>query len=126
MGSRHRLARDPDQLGRRIGDWLGTKLGKGSNPTVFEVSKPEGNGMSSETLLFSARWRDGADFYRFCADASTERKNHAGLVLARFGHRSLFSLGILNADPHPGMQWGLHAVLARLDERAAKAAAAAR
>ncbi|MFZ1439566.1 MAG: hypothetical protein WAX12_11005, partial [Candidatus Microthrix subdominans] len=48
--------RDPDQLGRRIGDWLGTKLGKGSNPTVFEVSKPEGNGMSSETLLFSARW----------------------------------------------------------------------
>ena len=53
--------RDPDQLGRRIGDWLGTKLGKGSNPTVFEVSKPEGNGMSSETLLFSARWRDGAD-----------------------------------------------------------------
>ncbi len=53
--------RDPDELGRRIGTWLAGKLPEGANPQVFDVSKPEGNGMSSETLLFSARWSDGAE-----------------------------------------------------------------
>jgi aminoglycoside phosphotransferase (APT) family kinase protein len=51
--------RDSDELGRRIGTWMATKLPSGTEPTVFEVVKPEGNGLSSETLLFSARWIEG-------------------------------------------------------------------
>lgn len=53
--------RDSAELGRRIETWLGTKLPAGANPEVCDVLKPQGNGMSSETLLFTAKWtEDGA------------------------------------------------------------------
>ncbi|MCU1498950.1 MAG: Acyl-CoA dehydrogenase family er 11 [Acidimicrobiales bacterium] len=48
--------RDSAELGRRIESWLGSKLPADADPTVSEVLKPEGNGMSSETLLFTAGW----------------------------------------------------------------------
>ncbi len=51
--------RDSAELGRRVGTWLATKLPPGAEPTVTDVVKPEGNGMSSETLLFTARWTEG-------------------------------------------------------------------
>ncbi|CAN5527080.1 phosphotransferase family protein [soil metagenome] len=50
--------RDSAELGRRIGTWLASKLPAGAEPEVCEVLKPEGNGMSSETLLFTARWTE--------------------------------------------------------------------
>lgn len=50
--------RDPQELGRRIERWLASVLPAGAEPSVSEVVTPEGNGMSSETVLFSARWSD--------------------------------------------------------------------
>lgn len=50
--------RDSAELGRRIEAWLAAKLPDGAEPTVCDVVKPEGNGMSSETLLFTARWTE--------------------------------------------------------------------
>ena len=52
--------RDQGDLGRRMQRWLAAKLPEGADPEVSEVLKPEGNGMSSETLLFTAHW-NGAD-----------------------------------------------------------------
>ncbi|MEO6987267.1 MAG: phosphotransferase family protein [Aquihabitans sp.] len=51
-------SRDPGVLGSRLRDWLATRLPAGSNPVVDEVVKPDGNGMSSETILFNAKWQD--------------------------------------------------------------------
>ncbi|MFD9905700.1 phosphotransferase family protein [Streptomyces sp. NPDC059063] len=41
--------RDPEELTRRLTAWLGTRL---PGATAADVSVPEANGMSSETLLF--------------------------------------------------------------------------
>jgi len=46
--------RDHDELHRRLVAWLGAKV---TDPTVSQLVVPEGNGMSSETLLFDATWR---------------------------------------------------------------------
>ena len=48
--------RDQAELGARICSWLSTKLDGGTDLTVTDIVKPQGNGMSSDTLLFTARW----------------------------------------------------------------------
>ena len=60
--------RDQAELGRRIETWLAGVLPEGASPTVAEIVKPDGNGMSSETLLFSASWtgEDGEPVARRC------------------------------------------------------------
>jgi len=50
--------RDRADQGRRIETWLGARLPDGAEPVVYDVVKPEGNGMSSETVLFTACWTD--------------------------------------------------------------------
>jgi aminoglycoside phosphotransferase (APT) family kinase protein len=51
--------RDRDVLTTRLGEWLCATLPAGSDPELVDASSPEGNGMSSETVLFTARWEDG-------------------------------------------------------------------
>ncbi len=48
--------RDPAELAERLRVWLGDRLDPGKPPVISEVSSPESNGMSSETLLFTAVW----------------------------------------------------------------------
>lgn len=50
--------RDPEQTAARLRDWLADRLGQGSDPKITEVSIPESNGMSSETLLFTGSWTE--------------------------------------------------------------------
>ena len=50
--------RDQADLGRRMQRWLDTRLPSGAEPEVADLVKPDGNGMSSETLLFTARWSE--------------------------------------------------------------------
>jgi aminoglycoside phosphotransferase (APT) family kinase protein len=53
--------RDPQETAERLQGWLAVNLGPERDPRITEVSSPEGNGMSSETLLFTADWgEDGA------------------------------------------------------------------
>jgi len=49
--------RDRDALHDRLVTWLAARV---AEPEVSELVVPETNGMSSETLLFEASWRDGA------------------------------------------------------------------
>ncbi len=59
--------RDPEELGRRIERWMGGVLPPGAEPAVSNVVTPEGNGMSSETILFDAAWTiDGERAERRC------------------------------------------------------------
>ncbi len=53
--------RDQAELGARICTWLADQLPEGANPEVIDIVKPEGNGMSSDTLLFTARWTEQAE-----------------------------------------------------------------
>jgi aminoglycoside phosphotransferase (APT) family kinase protein len=43
--------RDPEQLGERFEAWFAHVLPEGAAPAVVQVTTPEGNGYSSETLL---------------------------------------------------------------------------
>ena len=49
--------RDRDALHEGLLAWLGTKV---AEPAISELVVPESNGMSSETLLFEATWREPA------------------------------------------------------------------
>lgn len=56
---------------------------------------------SAERVITST-WCEGRDFYSFVESSTGDQRNAAGLLLARFAFTSLFRLGTLNADPHPG------------------------
>ena len=49
-------SRDPQQLHQRLGAWLADQVAGGE---VIGVTAPEANGMSSQTVLFDARFDDG-------------------------------------------------------------------
>ena len=57
---RRTSTRDTDDLQRRLEAWLATRLPDGAAPSVPSLAVPETNGMSSETLLFDAEWRNGS------------------------------------------------------------------
>jgi aminoglycoside phosphotransferase (APT) family kinase protein len=57
--------RDRDELHGRLVTWL---AGKVDSPRISELIVPESNGMSSETLLFDASWKeDGTQRTQACA-----------------------------------------------------------
>ena len=50
--------RDAHETGDRLQAWLAGTLGPGRAPRIAAVSSPESNGMSSETVLFTATWTE--------------------------------------------------------------------
>jgi aminoglycoside phosphotransferase (APT) family kinase protein len=50
--------RDADELRRSLESWLAGQLHEGAAPTVPEIGSNSANGMSSETVLFTATWTD--------------------------------------------------------------------
>ncbi len=50
--------RDPAEIAARLRQWLAETLPPHSDPEITDVKSPESNGMSSETLLFNARWNE--------------------------------------------------------------------
>src|SRR5256885_1322856 len=57
----HRSSRDPQQLRPKLETWLGGLLPAGAEPRIPELEATSANGMSSETILFTAQWEeDGA------------------------------------------------------------------
>ncbi len=51
-----RSSRDHEEIRRRLEAWLATRLPAGAAPTIPTLEGTSANGMSSETLLFDARW----------------------------------------------------------------------
>ena len=54
-----RSSRDLEVLRDRLSSWLGHQLAIGTRPRISDLSSPSANGMSSETLLFDAKWSEG-------------------------------------------------------------------
>jgi aminoglycoside phosphotransferase (APT) family kinase protein len=50
--------RDADELRRSLESWLRGQLHEGASPTVPAIGSNSANGMSSETVLFTATWTD--------------------------------------------------------------------
>jgi aminoglycoside phosphotransferase (APT) family kinase protein len=65
-----RSSRDRDQLAERLRTWLAGRLAPGAEPELSQLSSPSSTGMSSETLLFDASWKEGGG-------------RHAGAFVAR-------------------------------------------
>jgi aminoglycoside phosphotransferase (APT) family kinase protein len=57
---------DPQRMRGQFESWLRSTLSKGNDAEVVELTSPESNGMSSDTLLVTARWHD--------RDATVERR----------------------------------------------------
>jgi aminoglycoside phosphotransferase (APT) family kinase protein len=57
-----RSSRDPEETRKRLETWLAGTLGPDASAVVSELSGTDANGMSSDTMLFRARWTadDGA------------------------------------------------------------------
>src|SRR5438552_3383721 len=53
-----RSSREPEQVRQRLESWLARRLPAASAPTVAEVHPTEATGVSTETLLFEARWTE--------------------------------------------------------------------
>jgi aminoglycoside phosphotransferase (APT) family kinase protein len=56
-----RSSRDPAELQRALESWLAGRLPQGAGVAVSEVTSPSATGMSSETLLFDASWKEGGE-----------------------------------------------------------------
>lgn len=59
------------------------------------------HGLSTKRVI-TYEYIGGLDYARFVETASQEEKNRAGETMARFMFRSLYTHGVLYADPHPG------------------------
>ena len=53
--------RDRDALRTRLAEWLAAQLPPDAKPDVSPLAIPEGNGLSSETLLFDATWTEDGE-----------------------------------------------------------------
>ncbi len=67
-----------------------------------QVSIPAVVPERTAATVLTTDWAEGRDFYTFAREAPQEERDAAGRVLLRFAHRSFFTLGTVNADPHPG------------------------
>jgi aminoglycoside phosphotransferase (APT) family kinase protein len=57
--SMQRTSRDHEDLKLALQKWLATKLPEGADPQIAKLSTSSATGMSSETVLFPAIWKDG-------------------------------------------------------------------
>lgn len=58
----------------------------------------------STDVVLTTRWHDGLTLEQRLIQGGPEARQHAARTLARMAWTSLFALGVINADPHPGNQ----------------------
>ncbi|MCU1351157.1 MAG: aminoglycoside phosphotransferase-like protein [Acidimicrobiales bacterium] len=104
--------RDRGEVRTRLAEWLAGQLGPGSAPEVSELTAPEANGMSSETLLFDISWDDaGTRRTRSCV-ARLEPQSTAVPVFATYDLDTQFEVmrlvGQSSSVPVPETLWFEH------------------
>ncbi|HEY2814821.1 MAG TPA: phosphotransferase family protein [Acidimicrobiales bacterium] len=55
-----RSSREPDVLRRQLATWLAARLPSGASPRITDLSATSATGLSSDTILLTAEWDDGA------------------------------------------------------------------
>lgn len=101
--------RDYADLRRRLTSWLASRLPAGAEPQVGELVAPEGTGMSSETLLFDARWVEEGESYsgRFVARMAPDMSDHPVFPSydLELQHRCLRFVAAHSDVPVPDAPW---------------------
>ncbi|MDQ2677690.1 MAG: phosphotransferase family protein [Actinomycetota bacterium] len=101
--------RDPERTRIDIEAWLTTKLGASAEPVVSDVTVPESNGMSSETVLVDASWvTDGERVehplvFRIAPDAAAVPVFQTYDFDSQF--RVMAKVGELSDVPVPDVYW---------------------
>ena len=67
-----------------------------------EVFIPRVHHSLTTRRVLTLEFVDGLGYADFCASASQEAKDRAGITIWRFTFRSMLRYGMLYADPHPG------------------------
>lgn len=104
-----RSSRDPEQLRARLEAWLASRLPAGAAPRIPSAKSPSASGMSSETLLFDANWREagaersGAFVARLAPDPADEPIFPVYDLAQQF--RLLGLLREKSRLPLPAMRW---------------------
>ena len=84
--------RDVEATRPRLEAWLASKLPRDAAPHLSELRRPEGSGMSSETLLFDADWTDAGVARRASLVARLAPAPHAVPVFPRYDMAAQFRL----------------------------------
>ncbi len=102
--------RDGERLRESLTAWLTDRLPEGADPGVPEIGSTSANGMSSETVLFEARWTDtGGRMHRdeLVARIAPDEANEPVFPDYELGHQ--FELMTMVADltdvPVPRTRW---------------------
>ena len=104
-----RTTRRLDETADRLRHWLARTLGPTCSPVVTDLSSPASNGMSSETVLFTARWdEDGIPVERRLV-ARIEPPSTAYPVFTSYDlemqYRILTVVGEQTSVPVPEILW---------------------
>jgi predicted unusual protein kinase regulating ubiquinone biosynthesis (AarF/ABC1/UbiB family) len=98
-----------DELGERFRsecDYVAEAAAQDAFRRAFQtdahVSIPAVVPERTAATVLTTDWAEGRDLYTFAREAPREERDAAGRILLRFAHRSFFTLGTVNADPHPG------------------------
>jgi predicted unusual protein kinase regulating ubiquinone biosynthesis (AarF/ABC1/UbiB family) len=96
-----------DELRRRVAEELDYQLEAASQEkfaTAYE-NDPEyaiPHVVAATDHVLVSEWMDGTPLSKIIAEGSTEDRNRAGILIARFLFSGPSRAGLLHADPHPG------------------------
>jgi aminoglycoside phosphotransferase (APT) family kinase protein len=101
--------RDRGELRARLERWLAGRLPERAAPTVSPLEGPTSTGMSTETLLFEASWREAGQTRRQALVARVAPDPSAVPVFPEYDmprqFRILDTLGRLGCVPVPRVRW---------------------
>jgi aminoglycoside phosphotransferase (APT) family kinase protein len=104
-----RSSRDPEDTRVRLERWLGSVLGPDANVCVRDLESTDANGMSSDTMLFRARWRDAEGDHDERLVARVAPDAHDVPVFPTYDLQGQFdtirAVGDLTDAPVPRMWW---------------------
>jgi len=104
-----RSTRDPIAQRRTLRRWLAGRMPDGASPEISELTSPSATGMSSETLLFDARWLEGGEKRVGSFVARIEPDGADCPVFPVYDLKAQFELlklvGERTRVPVPGVRW---------------------
>jgi predicted unusual protein kinase regulating ubiquinone biosynthesis (AarF/ABC1/UbiB family) len=96
-----------DELRKRVAEELDYRLEAASQEAFANAYADDPDFLVPHVVLATdhvlvSEWIDGTPLSKVIADASTEDRNRAGILLVRFLFSGPARAGLLHADPHPG------------------------
>jgi predicted unusual protein kinase regulating ubiquinone biosynthesis (AarF/ABC1/UbiB family) len=96
-----------DELRKRVAEELDYRLEAASQEAFANAYSGDPEFLIPHVVLATdhvlvSEWIDGTPLSKIISEGSTENRNHAGILFARFLFSGPARAGLLHADPHPG------------------------